>query len=237
MKNKIVNWLKRQLKESNTKGFVLGLSGGIDSSVVALLCKLAAGPSNVLAVVMPCHSLKNDESDALIFAKEHRIKVKKIDLSRVYDSFQKVLPKGNNLSNANIKPRLRMTALYYYASINNCLVAGTGNKSELSIGYFTKYGDGGADILPIGDLYKRDVYKLAKQLNIRGKIISKPPSAGLWHGQTDESEMGITYKSLDNALCQISKGKSKKLPLEHKKVAEMKKKALHKLSLPKICKI
>ncbi len=238
--NKIVNWLKLQLKVSNTKGFVVGLSGGVDSSVVAVLSKKAAN-RNVLGIIMPCDSNPEDLKDALLVAKKYKIKTKIIDLSKIFNLLSKTLnfsKSSKNLAIVNIKPRLRMLTLYYFANKNNYLVVGTGNKSELTIGYFTKYGDGGVDILPIGGLLKTQVWELAKYLNLPKKIIKKTPSAGLWYGQTDEDEIGITYKNLDETITLLEKNKknfcNKKIL---SKINSAIKKTSHKLSIPKVFNI
>lgn len=238
MKTRIVSWIKSQVKESGAKGIVLGLSGGIDSSVVAALCVGAVGKKNVLGLFMPCHSQPQDLADAKIVAKYLGIKTKLIDLSRVYDSFLSVLPSGNSLALANLKPRLRMVTLYYHANKLNYLVSGTGNKSECLVGYFTKFGDGGTDILPIADLLKRQVRSLARELKIPERIITKPPTAGLWAGQTDEGEMGITYNELDDILDRMLNNK-KQISLKEKvnKVKYMYKRSEHKRQGPKICSL
>jgi NAD+ synthase len=224
---RIIVWLKRKIKDAKKKGIVLGLSGGIDSSVVAVLCKKAIGNKNLLCILLPCQSQKIDIIDAKKVAKKFDLNIKTIDLTNVYQNFLKVLPEGNKLSLANIKPRLRMLTLYYFANNLNYIVAGTGNKSELSVGYFTKYGDGGVDILPIGNLYKSEVRAMAKYLNIPSEIIKKPPTAGLWAGQTDEDEMGMTYDYLEYSL------KNKKL---NKKLKQYVENAKHKLCLPETFK-
>ncbi|MFH1288512.1 MAG: NAD+ synthase [bacterium] len=229
MKNKIIDWIKEQVIAANTGGIVIGLSGGIDSSVVAGLCKEAVGKDNLLALIMPSHSQKGDMADALFVAQSLDINTKAIDLSDTYDKLKNILPEANNLANANLKPRLRMLVLYYFANKLNYLVCGTGNKSELMVGYFTKYGDGGVDILPIGNLLKRDVLALAKELGIPEKIVTKPPTAGLWPGQTDEGEMGITYGELDDILERIE-NKRPQIAAKDKveKVKEMIEKSGHK---------
>jgi NAD+ synthase len=214
----IVEWLRRRLNESGARGFVFGLSGGLDSAVVARLCQLAAS-SNVIGVLMPCHSDARDDADAMILAKHFGIPTVRADLATPYDQFAAVLeqavaslPKDQladqpaaddtkaRVSLANVKPRLRMTTLYYIANTLNYMVAGTGNRSELSIGYFTKYGDGGVDLLPIGELLKSDVRAVARELGVPESLIEKAPSAGLWAGQTDEAEMGFTYAELEDYL-------------------------------------
>lgn len=232
---KIVNWLKKKLKESGQRGFVLGLSGGIDSALVAALA-LRATP-DTLGIIMPCHSCERDVRDARAVARKLKLKTKLIDLSGIYDSYLQILPEADRLANSNIKPRLRMTTLYHIAASHKFLVLGTGNKSELSIGYFTKYGDGGADLLPIGSLLKRDVYGLARELDIPKALIDKPPSAGLWENQTDENEMGITYKQLDETLYAFEKGiepesVDKKII---KRIKTLNSQSAHKRRLPEIC--
>ena len=142
MQAKIVNWIKDRLRITGSRGIILGLSGGIDSAVVAALCKIAAGRERVLGLIMPCHSHAQDASHAMVLARKLGIKTKTVDLSRAYDAFMAVLPSGAHLARSNIKPRLRMVVLYYFANNLNYLVCGTGNKSELAVGYFTKYGDG-----------------------------------------------------------------------------------------------
>jgi NAD+ synthase len=207
MKQKIVNWIRKQVKQAKAKGIVMGLSGGVDSSVVAALAKEAVGKNRLLALILPCLNKNQDLKDARLLVKKLGIKSKTIDLSKMHRDLVKILPKADNLAKANLKPRLRMLVLYYFANKLNYLVCGTGNKSELMVGYFTKYGDGAADMLPIGDLLKTKVRKLAKELGIPGHIINKTPSAGLWPGQTDEGELGISYNQLDDILLRLSRKK------------------------------
>ncbi len=238
MQKKIIHWIKEQVKKSKSQGVVLGLSGGVDSAVVAALARKAMGEKRVLALLLPCHSLAEDLRDALIVARRLGICTKKVDLSLPYDALLKVLPKLEGVAKANIKPRLRMLALYYFANKLNYLVCGTGNKSEIMAGYFTKYGDGGVDILPIGDLLKREVWKLAQELNIPQSVISKAPSAGLWPGQTDEGEMGITYSELDDILERMLSGRRQIVGAN--KVEKVKKKmrrSEHKRQATPTCRI
>ncbi len=235
LKDKIIIWLRKQVKEAKANGLVVGLSGGVDSSVVGALAKEALG-DKVLALILPCESRKESVEDARLIAGKFRIRNRTIDLTPVYNQLRKILPRGDRLSYGNLKPRLRMLTLYYFANKMNYLVAGTGNKSELMVGYFTKYGDGGVDLLPLGSLYKTGVRKLAKEIDIPEKIIYKTPSAGLWGGQTDEGEMGITYSELDKILAGLEKGNAPKGE-RVEKVRLMVQKTEHKRNLPKIfCK-
>lgn len=238
MVDKIVCWIKSRVRKAGAEGIVLGLSGGIDSAVVAALCIRAIGRGKVLALFLPCKSNPDDLKDAKLVAKSLGLKTKLVKLSKVYNSFLSVLPGSNVLSKNNLKPRLRMTTLYYFANKLNYLVCGTGNKSELMVGYFTKYGDGGVDILPIGDLLKYQVRSLAKELKIPEKIILKAPTAGLWKGQTDEGEMGLKYKVLDEVLKNIKSNKIK--AIDRKAVSRIKmmlEKSEHKRRCADICRI
>lgn len=236
MHKTIISWIRRQLRAARAKGVVLGLSGGVDSALTAVLAKKAVGSDKVLALLLPCHSQKQHLEDAKLIARKMGIKTKTIDLSKIYDNILRILPKANKMALANLKPRLRMSILYYFANKLNYLVCGTGNKSELMVGYFSKYGDGATDILPIGDLLKTQVRKLAEELGIPKHIIAKPPSAGLWAGQTDEAEMGITYSELDDILERMEhKEKQRLAPEKVNKVKEMIKRSEHKRQGPKIC--
>lgn len=202
---KLTQWLRQQVSERGAQGFVVGLSGGIDSAVTVALCKRVC-PDNTFGVIMPCHSDPNDAEDARLAAQAFDVPVKTIVLDEPFDMMVQKLtgepynPDNKDLTIANIKPRLRMTTLYYFAARNRYLVVGTGNRSELTVGYFTKYGDGGVDLLPIANLVKLQVRELAKYLEVPQPIIDKAPSAGLWAGQNDETEMGITYEELDSYI-------------------------------------
>jgi len=226
--NAISQWIKNQVDRAGAKGIVVGLSGGIDSAVVAALAKRSL-PDNVLGLILPCHSHKEDAAHAQLIASYLQMETATIDLSPLYDSLTTILPHADKHTTANVKPRLRMTTLYHFASLRNYLVAGTGNKSEISIGYFTKYGDGGADILPLGDLLKFQVREIAKKLALPEHIITKPPSAGLSPGQTDEGELKITYQQLDQAIQEIPSNRDKKTPPEiRSRLEELMKKSEHK---------
>ena len=200
-------FIKETTENSGADGVVLGLSGGIDSAIVAYLCVKALGSSNVHAFILPSNTTsKQDIEDALLVKEELKIDTKNINIEDLHEKYLQSCeinqtPRNNEiLAKANIKPRIRMTIIYYYATLYNSLVVGTGNKTELSVGYFTKNGDGGVDLLPIGDLYKQDVIKLAQELDVPESIINKPPTAGLLPDQTDEKELGMTYITLDKLL-------------------------------------
>lgn len=196
----LVPWIRRQAAQAGAKGAVVGLSGGIDSAVVALLLKRAFG-SNMLGVIMPCHSLDEDGEHALLLAREHDIPVMEIDLAPAFDNLVAAMEQdgamGSRAAKSNLKPRLRMSVLYSLAQERGFLVTGTSNRVEWNLGYFTKFGDSGADLLPLADLLKGEVREIARFLGVPDPIVDKPPSAGLWAGQTDEEDMGLSYRELD----------------------------------------
>ncbi len=203
--NKLISWIRDQVSPCGCRGVVLGMSGGLDSSVLAVLCQRAF-PQSTLGILMPCYSCREDAELVRAVATMFSIPTETVVLDGVFDTLLKALPKddvdasASRRVEANIKVRLRMVTLYYFANILGYMVAGSSNKSELSTGYFTKYGDGGADILPLGNLVKGQVKELAGFLGIPQQIIDKPPSAGLWEGQTDEGELGLSYEELDRYL-------------------------------------
>lgn len=222
---RVIRWLREQFEITGASRFVLGLSGGIDSAVVAGLCARAVGPEKVLGVIMPSSSNPDDAVQAQKVADAFGIKVARIDLTDVTETVFGAMPdvqtvysdilgeeiSGDidgrlSLARANVRPRLRMITLYYLANLTGGVVVGTGNKSELMIGYFTKYGDGGVDLFAITDLYKYEVRAVAKAIGVPDSVIERPPSAGLWAGQTDEDEIGLTYETLDEALQAIERG-------------------------------
>jgi len=199
-----VNFVKRLLERTGAKGIVYGNSGGKDCTLVGIICKSAC--ENTLGVIMPCFSKRNyeeDRIDALKVAQKYDIETKIVDLTEVKRAELKSLEKVVSLTDSassNINPRLRMTTLYAIGAAENRLVAGTGNKSEIYMGYFTKWGDGGCDFNPISDLTATEVFEFLRYLDAPKEIIEKAPSAGLFEGQTDEKDMGITYADIDNFL-------------------------------------
>jgi NAD+ synthase len=213
----IHSFIKQKVGEANAEGVVIGLSGGLDSVCVTKLCADSLGPEKPLVLIMPeTTTSEEDIRDALGFASSLDVDYRVIDITELVESFTSLLSPVNLDSKAvgNIKARCRMILLYIHANLGNRIVMGTSNKSELLTGYFTKFGDGGADFSPIGDLYKTQIIDLAKAIDIPEDIIGKPPSAGLAQGQTDENELGITYKDLDSILLGIE------LKLDFKEIAK-----------------
>ncbi len=197
----IKEFIKTYVENAGCNSVVLGLSGGVDSAVCAFLCRDALGINNVQCVFLPDETTPAlDRKHVKLFATTFHIKCTEIDISSFVASFHEALAQKKRLTLANIKPRVRMILLYEYANETNSLVCGTSNKSEILVGYFTKYGDGGVDFQPLGDLYKTQVFQLAKYLKIPAPIIRKPPTAGLWVGQTDEKELRMSYQTLDEIL-------------------------------------
>lgn len=237
LSDRLAEWIASTVHGAGAKGIVLGLSGGVDSAVTAALCKKALG-DRVFGVMMPCESEHSDEEDALFVAAKLGMESITVRLDRPYQALIDALPDASALARANLKPRLRMATLYFWANKLSYMVAGTGNKSELMAGYFTKYGDGGADILPLGALYKTEVRSLARELGIPDRITGKSPSAGLWSGQTDEGEMGVAYENLDRALHALESGRTDGLPADLvDRVERMRAASAHKRALPRIFEV
>ena len=201
---KRVSYLKNKLSESHTCGFVFGNSGGKDSALAGILCKAAC--DNTVGIILPCASKRNfgeDTDDAIALANQFNIETRVCDLTAVREAELSALEgitKVSDAAKANIAPRLRMTTLYTVAQSENLLVVGTGNRSERFMGYFTKHGDGAFDVNPIADLTVTEVYEFLEYLNAPENIIKKAPSAGLFEGQTDEKEMGVTYAAIDKYI-------------------------------------
>jgi NAD+ synthase len=237
--NKTIEWLRVKVAESKTNGLIVGVSGGIDSALVAFLIKQAF-PNNSLGVIMPCKSSLKDNEDAIKVVEACGISHLKVDLSDIHSMLlQKVSnemkdkslfnEKKLRISDANLRARLRMCTLYSIANIMNYLVVGTDNAAELHTGYFTKYGDGGVDILPIANLMKHEVYEWSKYLGVPESVIIRPPSAGLWEGQTDESEMGTSYEMVDRLLM------GKDIPEKDRLIIEgLNRRSEHKRRLPDV---
>ncbi len=230
--SKTVDWLKEKVKESNTKGLIVGVSGGIDSAVVAYLIKKAF-PENSMGVIMSIKSNPQDRLDALKVINGCDITYLDLDLTKEQEGiYRKVTDELKNknlynqenyrMSDANLRARVRMSTVYTVANNMGYLVVGTDNAAEIHTGYFTKYGDGGVDLVPLANLTKREVYEWAKALGVHEDIINKAPSAGLWEGQTDENEMGTTYDMIDSVV----EGQLHKVPQKDKEIIER----LHRIS-------
>lgn len=213
----IVDWLKEYAANAKMNGFVVGISGGVDSAVVSALC--AKTGLRTLCVELPIHQ----SQDQVTRGQEHIKGLKKkfanvtdveVDLTRTFDTFVKSLPDTEDspkvhLARANVRARLRMTTLYYFAGLHNYLVAGTGNKVEdFGVGFFTKYGDGGVDLSPIADLMKSEVYEIARELDVINSIVTAAPTDGLFgDSRSDEDQIGASYDELEWAMKQAEKGK------------------------------
>ena len=231
-KEKRVAFIKNMLATSGAKGIVFGNSGGKDSALVAALCSFAT--DNVLGVIMPCASKRNfgeDKDDGLAVAKKYGVNTVVVDLTEVREALLKAT--GNSFTTkgalSNIAPRLRMTTLYAIGAEKGYLVAGTGNASERYMGYFTKWGDGACDFNAIADLTATEVFEFLRYLGAPDHVVTKAPSAGLFEGQTDESEMGVTYAEIDAYL------RGEKVSAEAQKIIERyHASSLHKMVLPPI---
>ncbi len=195
----LVTWLQEEVKKANMDGVIVGLSGGVDSSVVAALAKKAF-PNNSLGVYLPINNMGQDLIDAKEVAKAISIETQLVDLTASFEAMKQAVGTKTKLATANIKPRLRMTTLYALAQEKRYLVLGTDNAAEWILGYFTKYGDGGVDLLPIVHLTKGEVKDMAKELKLPSIVWTKKPTAALWEGQTDEEELGFSYDEVDKYL-------------------------------------
>ena len=221
-KDDIVKFIQSKVSEAKTDGIVVGLSGGIDSTLIAYLACEAVGKENVFGIIMPSTTTPTeDKIHGISIAQGLGIDYKEIAIDSILNEFLFMILfmtqlEEDNLAIGNLKARIRMSIIYFYANQKKYLVSGTGNKSEILIGYFTKHGDGACDIEPIGDLYKTDVFKLSRYMGVPEDIIEKPPRAGLWNNQTDEAEIGMSYDLIDQILYQYCE-KSKK----DKEISEM----------------
>lgn len=246
---KVLAFIGESVEKAGAKGCVIGLSGGLDSAVVSALC-IKLYPETTLGLMMPAVEQDN-ELDSIRLAKTHarqwKIPTKKVNLTYAMLNLRMALmavgEENDKIYVANLPARLRMASLYYHANKMNALVVGTGNKSECLVGYYTKYGDGGCDILPIADIYKSELFGFAEYLGIDKEIIKRKPSADLWPGQTDEGEIGLSYSKLDAILKSVT-GEKEDLPSgveitqeERKKVQAMIKRSEHKRNMPPACKL
>jgi len=241
-----VGWLQERVKSARSQGLVVGVSGGVDSAVVAGLCKRAF-PEQSVGVIMPSNSNPVDREDALLIAKTLSLKVVEVDLTEPHQEILKSVKDAlhtqgysleERLSQGNLKARLRMSTLYTVANALNYLVVGTDNAPESYTGYFTKYGDGGVDVLPITSLTKSEVRAWAAQLGLPESIVNRVPTAGLWPGQTDEQEMGITYDLIDRYLIgeEAPEDAVQKIETLHRQ-SEHKRQLPPGLELPKLKKL
>ncbi len=232
----LVDWIKAQVESAGLKGAIVGVSGGIDSAVVTYLIKKAF-PDSSLGLIMPCKSSESDKHDALKVIEGCDIHHHVIDLTATHETLftelEKQLKEKNEwneetarLGDANTRARLRMTTLYAVANNYGYLVVGTDNAAEWHTGYFTKYGDGGVDLVPLVHLTKGEVREMAIALGVHDDVINKAPSAGLWEGQTDENEMGTTYNMIDRYL------KGEEIPNHDKEIIQkLHNRSHHKRSL------
>jgi NAD+ synthase len=201
---RLTAWIRRRVRSAGAAGSVLGLSGGLDSAVVAGLARRAF-PDATLGLILPCESDPRDVELAHDVAHELDVPVRVVDLGPAYRALLSQIGQAGDgaagrLPQGNLKARLRMACLYYHANLLNYLVIGSGNRCELELGYFTKYGDGGVDLLPLARLVKSQVRKVGQHLGVPAAVLERPPTAGLWPGQTDEGELGLTYAELDAYL-------------------------------------
>lgn len=248
--NHIINWLKDYIEKSKLNGFIVGVSGGVDSALTSTLCAKTGYP--VMCLEMPIHQNKKQISNSSIqinWLKSNfsNVTSSKVNLSDVFDKFIDVTPDESNelinLALANTKARLRMLTLYYFSTVNRYIVTGTGNKVEdFAIGFFTKYGDGGVDISPIADLLKSEVFKLASHLNLPEEILSATPTDGLWNdNRSDEDQIGASYNEIEWAMNQKSNNTNSKLNNREKDVIDiltnLNSKNKHKMIPIPICKI
>ena len=217
--NRIIDFIRTETCKAGVSGAVIGISGGIDSALATVLTVKALGKDKVLGIHMPESGLTpaEDSKDAKTLADWLGIDFQTIDISGMISAFMAADPKSESadrLSMGNLKARIRMSILYLHANQMNRMVIGTGNKTEILLGYFTKYGDGGVDLEPIGGLYKTEVWELSRKLGIPNSLITKPPSAGLWAGQTDEADLGVSYAKVDEILRKLEQNEAQETILK-----------------------
>jgi NAD+ synthase len=237
----IVAFLRKEFRKRKANVAVIGISGGIDSSVTAVLAKRALGADRVFGLILPDSNVtpRHDITDALDLVRRLKIKYKVIELKEIREDLARSLPK-NKLALGNMLVRLRMILLYYFAAVHHGLVVGTGDKSEIMLGYYTKFGDGAVDLLPIADLYKTQVRSLARYLSIPEKIINKESSARLWKGHTAEKELGLNYVEIDKVLQKLENNEPLSSPQEKKmgdRIRKLIEKNTHKKEMPIVCKV
>jgi len=240
--NLLEDFIRAQVESSGATGVVLGLSGGLDSAVVAYLAKRALGKEKVLVLLLPESNVtpEADLEDARLVARNLGLEAKEIDISQMLACYSEAIPmeKAPQVVNGNLKARIRMALIYWHANLLSRLVLGTGNKTEIMLGYSTKHGDAAADLLPLAGLYKDEVRELGAHLGVPESILEKAPTAGLWPGQTDEAELGISYQEANGILRRLEQGTSREELAEacgHDRVAlvlERLEKSKHKRELP-----
>ena len=241
----IEKFIQTRVKEAGAEGVVLGLSGGIDSATTMALAASSLGSDNVLGLIMPFR-----DSESITLASNHAqsigVKTKKYDISLIVKSFKEATDSySSKASEGNLHSRVRMSLLYGEAFSSNSLVIGTSNKSELLVGYYTKWGDGASDFLPMGDLYKSQVYILAENLGVPKEILNRVPTAELWEGQSDEEELGLSYVTLDKILFGLERqlsfdkiSSNTEINVESiEKIDNLIKNTIHKRVFPPVCKL
>ena len=248
--DKICEFIREKVREAGAKGAVVGVSGGVDSACTIALCSRALGRSGVIALIMPDGEItpESEVADAREIATKHAGKTYEIDIAKILRAYTRAIPVFNErdkVALGNLRARIRKDILYYFANSMGLLVVGTGDKSEALLTYFTKHGDGGVDILPIGDLYKTEVRELARFLGVPPHITNKPSTPTLWRGHTLEEEfMGMSYEQIDPILRKLfEEGRSPNMVAQELKVPvkkvlhliSMHRRGRHKLDMPPVC--